>query len=149
MPRNSENVPSVTISAGSRSREISTAFSPPPAQPTASATAAAAGIGQMQIAPRRAETDRGQPHHRADREIDAAGDQNRRQRDGEQAELGVQPRDLEEVGEREEIRRDDGEDRHFGRKRGRERGLMPAPGGAGLHSVGCGAGAHRRPPRRE
>ena len=33
----------------------------------------------------------------ADRQVDAAGNQNRRQRNGEQSELGVEPRDLEEV----------------------------------------------------
>src|SRR5687767_10216404 len=44
-PRNNENVPSVTISAGSRRREITAASSPPPRHPPASAMAAAAGIG--------------------------------------------------------------------------------------------------------
>ncbi len=44
-----------------------------------------------------AEHNRRQPHHRPDRQIDTARDQNRRQRDREQPELDAQPRDLEQL----------------------------------------------------
>ena len=126
-PRNSEKVPSVTISAGNRSREISTAFNRAAGTPDGKRDGGRHWNWPLQIAPRRAETDRRQTHHGADRQVDAAGDQNRRQRHGEQPELGVQPRDLEEVGEREEVRRDEGEDRHLdgNRTRGRPFGMRP------------------------
>src|SRR6185436_12340660 len=45
MPRNSDSVPSVTMSGGNLSRVISTAFSAPPATPSSSVSATATGIG--------------------------------------------------------------------------------------------------------
>jgi hypothetical protein len=101
MPRNSEKVPSVTMSAGSSSRAISNAFSPPPAHPASSAHNAAIGSGRCHVryAP---QADRRQAPHRADRQVDAAGDDDRCQRDRQQAELHAEPRHLEEVPERED-----------------------------------------------
>src|SRR5207342_375317 len=61
-----------------------------------------------------AERDRGEPHHRADREVDPARDDDRRQRDGEQAELDAEPRHLEEVAEGEKVRRDQREKQRLG-----------------------------------
>ena len=52
----------------------------------------------MRVAPERAQHDRRQAHHRADRKIDAAGDDDRRQHQREQPDLDRQPRDLECVG---------------------------------------------------
>jgi hypothetical protein len=60
---------------------------------------------QMPIVVRRPEGDGGEPHHRSDRQIDPAGDDDRRERDGEQAELDAEPRDLEEISQREKVRR--------------------------------------------
>ncbi len=101
MPRNSESDPSVTISGGSSSRAMSTAFSAPPAAPTSKreqhGRSGSASCQSREAAPK---TTADEPHHRADREIDAAGDDDRRQRDGQQAELDAEPQDFEEVGER-------------------------------------------------
>jgi hypothetical protein len=48
MPRNSEKVPSVTMSGGSRSVAMSSAFSAPPAPPATIAAAAASGTASCQ-----------------------------------------------------------------------------------------------------
>ena len=147
-PRKSENVPSVTMSAGRPQARNQHRVQRAACAPNGERDGHGGGNGQLQIAPRRAETDRGQSHHGANRQVDAAANQNRRQRDGEQSELGVQPGDLEKIRKREEIRGDEGEDRHLGRKREGESGLMPARGGE-LHTFGRGAGTHPRQPRRE
>ena len=64
-----------------------------------------------------AEDDRRESHHRPDRQIDAAGDDHRRERDGQQSELHAEPRDLEEIPRRGEVRRDDGKERDLGSQR--------------------------------
>ncbi len=94
------------------------------------------GKRKMEILPGGAEGHGGKPHHRADGEVDAAGNENRRQRDRQQSELDVEPRDLEEVDGCEEIRRDDGEDRHFGGNRGGKNLFMRA-----LHEATLQSGA--------
>jgi hypothetical protein len=60
----------------------------------------------VQIVPQRPEADRRKPHHRANGQVDAAGDQHRRHRDGQQAEFHAQPRDFEEVADGEKVRGD-------------------------------------------
>ena len=105
------------MSGGMSKRAMSHAFNAPPAHPTDSANAAAAGSGQVPVLVRRAEHHRGQPHHRSDRQIDAAADDHRRQRHGEQPQLDAEAGDLEEVSEREEVLRDGREERDLGGER--------------------------------
>ena len=117
MPRKSENVPSVTMSARN--------LQPRHEHGVERATGAAheqrdeRGTRRVQppVAARGAEDDRRESHHRPDRKIDAAGDDDRRQRDRQESELHAEPRDLEEVPGRGEVRRDDGEERDLGRQR--------------------------------
>ena len=52
---------------------------------------------QMPISIRPAKRDRREAHHRSDRQIDAAGDDDGRQRQRQQAELDADARDLEEI----------------------------------------------------
>ena len=99
MPRNSDSDPSVTMSGGMSSRAMSSALSAPPAAPTSSASAAATGSGSCQSLAAAPNTTADRPDHRADRQIDAAGDDDRRQRDRQQAKLDAQPGDLEEVAD--------------------------------------------------
>ena len=105
------------MSGGMFSRATSTAFSAPPAQPTSSAMQARRPRMQPPVPARRAEDDGRQPHHRADRQVDAAGDDDRRQRDRQEPELHAEARDLEEVPGRGEVRRDEREERDLGRQR--------------------------------
>src|SRR5215212_1761617 len=78
-PRKSENVPNVTIKGGSRSRVMSSAFNPPP------------------IAPNFSEQHRTQPKQRTDGQIDSAGENDRRHRQRQQADLDRVPDDIEAV----------------------------------------------------
>ena len=57
----------------------------------------------MPVVVGRAEEDRGEPHHRPHRQIDAAADNDRGQRDGQQPELDAQPDDFEQVAQRKEV----------------------------------------------
>ena len=104
MPRKSENVPSVTMSGGNLSRVISTAFSAPPSdaeqQRQRDRRPASAAPASRHSAP---STTADEPHHRADREIDPAGDDDRRQREREQPDLHGESRDLERVARRREV----------------------------------------------
>ena len=75
---------------------------------------------QMPVDRGDAEDDRGEPHHRADGQIDAARDENRRQRHRQESELYAQARDLEQVARREKVRRDHREDRDLDGERERE-----------------------------
>ena len=86
------------------SRAISSAFKRPPAQPTSSASAAATRNRNAPVTARSAEYDSRKAHHRADRQIDAAGDHDRRHRHREETKLHAQPGDLEEVADGEEVR---------------------------------------------
>ena len=65
-------------------------MSAPPRQPTSNAISAAAAAMAVPIAARGAEDHRRQPHHRADRQIDAARDDHRRQRHRQQPELDAE-----------------------------------------------------------
>ena len=102
------------MSGGMPSRATRTAFSDPPAAPTATAHSRGREWMQPPVAGCRSKDDCGQPHHRADRQVDAASDDDRRQRNGEEAELDAETRDLEEVAGRREVRRDASEERHLG-----------------------------------
>ena len=53
----------------------------------------------MPVANRRAEDHGREPHHRSDRQIDPAGDDDWRQRNRQQAQLDAEPDDLEEVAD--------------------------------------------------
>ena len=103
MPRNMENEPSVTISGGMFSRAISTAFSAPPAQPSSSANSAAAGMGRCQSRQAAPKTDRRQPHHRAHRKIDSAGDDDGRQRQRQQSQFDAEANHFEEIADGEKF----------------------------------------------
>ncbi len=99
-PRNSENEPSVTIKGGN------------PAAGDQEAVHAAGQRAQDQrqrrgradrqpgVAPELAEDDGREAHQRADRQVDAAADDHRRQGHGQQADLDAQPQHLEGVGQR-------------------------------------------------
>ncbi len=56
------------------------------------------------------------PHHRSDRQVDAASDDDRCQRDRQESELHAEARDLEEVPGRGEVRGDDREERRLRRQ---------------------------------
>ncbi len=81
---------------------MSSALSAPPAAPTISADAAATGSGRPKSCCAAPNTTADEAEHRADRQVDAAGDDDRRQRDGQQPELHAEPGDLEEVADGEE-----------------------------------------------
>lgn len=68
-----------------------------------------------------AEHHRSETHHRADRQIDPAGDDDRRHRDGQDADLDAYTRDLEEVRQRQEARRHDREQDDFEDERAQQR----------------------------
>ena len=121
MPRNSENVPSVTMSGGMPRRATRMAFSAPPAQPVSRLDRRSGGDRKIPVAIGRPEQNGRESHHRSHRQVDAAGDEDWREGDGQQAELDAQARDLEEVAGGREVRRDGGE---TGRSRKRVR---PAP----------------------
>src|SRR5207247_1568469 len=70
-----------------------------------------AGQRQMPVARRGAKQYRRQPHHRSNRQIDPAGDDDRRQRERQQPELHAEAHHLEEIGGREEVLRNRGEHR--------------------------------------
>ncbi len=55
------------------------------------------------VAPERAQRDRGEAHHRSHREIDAAGDDDRRQGQREKPDLDRQARDFHRVGHGQEV----------------------------------------------
>ena len=107
----------------------SSAFSAPPASPTSTRGGSGDGDRQMPVGRGDAEDDRREPHHRADRQIDAAGDDDRRQRHREQAELDAQARDLEDVAGGEEVRRDRREDHDLGGER-EQQAAIRCPGRA-------------------
>ena len=68
---------------------------------------------QAEVAVRRAESHGGEPHRRADGQIDPAGDQNRRHRNRQQTHLDAEANHLEGIRHRQEVRRNDREHRHF------------------------------------
>ncbi len=69
-------------------------------------------------------------HHGADRQVDAAADDHRRQRHGQQPELHAEPGDLEEVADGEEVRRNDGEERDLRDEREEQRAIRHSETGA-------------------
>ena len=75
---------------------------------------------QAPIAIRRAEDDRREAHHGSDRQIDPAGDEDRRHRDREQADLDAEAHHLEDIRHRREVRRDGGKHDGFDPERGEE-----------------------------
>ena len=96
---------------GIRPRVISSPFKLPASAPSNKRRRGGQADRQPRVAPELAEDDRREAHQRADREVDAAADDHRRQRHGQQADLDAQPQHLEGVGEREEVRADRREDR--------------------------------------
>ena len=103
-PRKSEKVPSVTISGGMPSRAIEERVQRPAGGADRERDSAAASGSAAPSRASRSEDDRRQPHQRADRQVDAAGDDDRRQRNGEQADLDAEPQRLEGVAGGEEVR---------------------------------------------
>ena len=85
---------------------------------------------QMPRAVRGPEADRREAHHRADRQVDAAGDNDRCQRDRQQAELHAEPRHFEEVPEREEAWRHGGKQHDLRRNHGQQRPASAPTGGS-------------------
>ena len=85
------------MSGGIDSRATSAAFSRPPARPVEQADDRAHHDRQAPVLPRHAEEHGREAHHRADRQVDAAGDDHRRQRNRQQPELDAEPADLHEV----------------------------------------------------
>ncbi len=78
------------------------------------------------IAPERAPRHRGQSEQRAGRQVDAAGDHDRRQRDRQQPRLDAKPHDLGGILRRREIRRDRRKEQDFGEQDPAERQLLAA-----------------------
>ena len=68
-----------------------------------------------------AEHHRGEPHHRADGQIDAAGDDDRRHRHRQQADFHAQPHHLERVRDGQKTRRDKRKDGDLDRDRNEQR----------------------------
>ena len=90
---------------------MSRALSAPPAAPTISADTAASGMERPKSLCAAPNTTAERPSIGADRQVDAAGDDHRRERHGQQPELHAEPGDLEEVADGEKVRRNDGEER--------------------------------------
>jgi hypothetical protein len=79
-------------------------------------------------------------HHRSHGQIDAAGNENRRQRDGEQPQLHAQPRNLEEVSRGGKVRRDRREQHDLESQRREHRPLAvgrPGEAASRLHGQTC------------
>ncbi len=108
------------MSGGIASRDTSHAFIAPPRHPTVSASPAAIGIPVCQSRTAAPNDDSRESHHRADRQVDAAAHDDRRQRNGKQPQLDAESRNLEEVRNREEVVRDDGEEGDFRHERQRQ-----------------------------
>ena len=89
------------------------------------------------VAARGAKDHRRESHHRPDRQIDSAGDDDRRERDGQQPELNAQARDFEEVPGGREVRRDCRKERDLDRQRDEQDGV---PGPESIERPDHGAG---------
>ncbi len=105
------------MSGGIFSRATSTALSVPPGAADEQRDERGRRWMEPPVPARRAEDDSREPHHRSDRQVDAAGDDDRRQRNRQEPELHAEARDLEEVPGCGEVRRDEGEERDLGRQR--------------------------------
>ena len=123
-PRNSEKVPSVTISGGNRSRVINSALRPPAAVPISSVPTAAAGMGQPK-------SRYNSPNSTADNPISEPTDKSMPPvtmtgviATAKQSDFHQQPRDLERVRPRQEIRADRAEDDNLGRQHGGQHQLV-------------------------
>jgi hypothetical protein len=79
------------------------------------------------VARRSAEHHGRESHHGADRQVDAAGDDNGRHRYGEQADFHAQPHHFERVRDAEKIRSDRREDGHLDRNGREERPARSQP----------------------
>ena len=92
-PRNSDSEPSVTIRAGTPSREMN-ARSAARRRTRRAAPPGRRGNWKMSIAVGHAEHHRREAHHRATRQIDAADHEDRRHRHRQQPDLDAQPDDF-------------------------------------------------------
>ena len=82
-PRAASSMPSVTMNDGSAQRTVSQPLTKPAAPPTATAAATASGR-RPPVAHRQPEHDAAQAEHRADRQVDASGDEHQRHARGQQ-----------------------------------------------------------------
>ena len=89
------------MSGGTRTRVMSRPLKKPQAPATTIAAATAKGSG-MPALPEHAEQDRRQAHDRADRQVDAAGDDDEGHRQRHQRHLGHQPALVQQVADRHE-----------------------------------------------
>ena len=89
------------MSGGTFTRVMTRPLTKPASAPTESAKTIASGSGKAKGLPRIAEHDRAQADDRADREIDAAGDDDESHRQRDQADLGHQPALVEQIVEGE------------------------------------------------
>ena len=85
------------------------------------------GSGRPQIGQEHAGDDRAEGHQRADRQVDAAGDDDERGGDGEHAVDGGRLQDADEIVGLQEVLRGDAEDDHQGDQAGEGQELLPAP----------------------
>ena len=131
IPRNSENVPSVTMSGGIL--EVRDEHGVERAAGAANEQRDERRERWMEspIAARGAKDHRRESHHRADRQVDSAGDDDRRERDGQQPDFYAQPRDFEEVPGGREVRRDRREKRDLDCQRDEQDGVAGTSGSRG------------------
>ncbi len=91
------------MSGGNRKRVISVAFNAPPTAPATTAPTAASHGSRPASFHSIAEDHGAQTQQRPDGQVDTAGKNDRRQREGEQADFDGLPHDIGDIGRRAEI----------------------------------------------
>ena len=112
------------MSGGRRKRVMSTALSPPASAPMPSVQTAGSPGRNAGVAPEFAEEDGAEAEQRADGEIDAAGEDDGRHHQREQADFDRVAEDVEGVVERAEVAADGVEVKPFQREDEQEDGFV-------------------------
>ena len=142
------SVPSVTMNGGSLSRVTSSPLSRPQAVPTTNPSSRASRPGSPWSAAELGHHDRRQHHDRADREVDAGGEDDERLGDAQRADHHDLLQDQRDVARRQEAVRRERED-DDGERRGRT-AARTSRSRAGCRGCGCRRwprGRGRRPRR--